>query len=156
MIVTPETVQEIYKFVPVSDDFATAGQPTEEQLKYLAQCGYAAVVNLGLLDTAYSLPDEAGLVKSLGIEYHHIPVDFQAPALDDVERFCQVMDALRGKKIFVHCAANKRVSVFVALYGEFRLAWSRTQAQALITRVWEPNAVWAQFLETSRKVLRLD
>jgi hypothetical protein len=38
------------------------------------------------------------------------------------------MDASRDKKVFVHCAANYRVSSFVALYGEARLGWSRSRA----------------------------
>ena len=144
-------LEHIRNFVLVMPGLATAGQPSAAQLREVAEAGFEVVVNLGLLDPRYCLPDEAGLVPALGLEYHHIPVDFQAPQLEDLQRFFGVMDAIRGKEMFVHCAANKRVSSFVSLYGQARLGWSLTQAKALIARVWQPNDVWAQFIESSRK-----
>ena len=80
------------------------------------------MVNLGLLDPRYCLTDEAGSVAALGLAYHHIPVDFNAPQAEDLLRFFAVMDGAQDQKVFVHCAANYRVSSFVALYGEARLA----------------------------------
>lgn len=44
---------DIYNFVPVSDELATAGQPTEDQLLEVAREGFGVVVNLGLLDPRY-------------------------------------------------------------------------------------------------------
>ena len=82
--------------------------------------------------------------------YRHIPVDFTAPQLQDLENFFSVMDASRDKGVFVHCAANYRVSSFVALYGQARLGWSSEQADAHIRHVWEPNETWKSFIETSR------
>jgi len=52
--------------------------------------------------------------------------------------------------VFVHCAANYRVSSFVALYGESRLGWTREDADAHIRKVWEPNGTWARFLDEVR------
>lgn len=144
----------IRNFIAVSATLATAGQPSERQVEELARAGFQVVVNLGLLDPRYCLADEAGLSQSLGIEYHHIPVDFNAPGSRDLETFFEVMDAARGKKVFVHCAANYRVSSFVALYGEVRLGWSIDEADAHISRVWEPNDTWREFIETSRRNLK--
>ena len=146
-------VGTIKNFVVVSDELATAGQPSESELAALQARGFTAVVNLGLLDPKYCLPDEAGTAAGLGLEYHHIPVDFQAPALADFERFVEVMRGLSGKKAFVHCAMNFRVSCFVALYGEAELGWSRERADAHIRRLWEPNDVWQAFLGRVRGTL---
>lgn len=141
---------DIKNFIAVSDRLGTAGQPSEAQLREIADEGYDVVVNLGLLDPRYCLADEAGSVASLGLAYHHIPVDFNAPRQDDLRRFLDVMDASKDKKVFVHCAANYRVSSFVALYGESRLGWSAEQGDAHMRRVWEPNPAWAQFIEEAR------
>ena len=61
-----------------------------------------------------------------------------------------VMDASRDKKVFVHCAANYRVSSFVALYHEARQNWSPQQGDAHMRRVWEPNETWTRFIAESR------
>jgi protein tyrosine phosphatase (PTP) superfamily phosphohydrolase (DUF442 family) len=144
-------LDDIKNFIAVSDRLGTAGQPSEAQLGDVAAAGYDVVVNLGLLDPRYCLADEAGTVASLGLAYEHIPVDFNAPQADDLRRFVDVMDAAGDKKVFVHCAANYRVSSFVALYGETRLGWSPEQADAHIRRIWEPNPTWTQFIADARR-----
>ena len=141
---------DIKSFLRIDERLGTAGQPTEAQLGDVAAAGYAAVVNLGLLDPKYCLPDEAGVVAALGLEYRHIPVRFDAPTLEDFRAFVATMDAWSGEKVFVHCAANFRVSAFVALYGELRLGWPRARADALAHRLWQPNDVWRAFLERVR------
>ena len=144
---------EIKNFVAVSDRLGTAGQPSEAQLREVADAGFEVVVNLGLLDPRYCLADEAGSVSGLGLGYHHIPVDFNAPQPDDLRRFFDAMDAAQDKKVFVHCAANYRVSSFVALYGEARLGWSPEQGDAHIRRIWEPNETWTRFITEARQRL---
>jgi len=143
-------IEQIKNFVALSVQLVTAGQPSEHAVRELAQAGFEVVVNLGLLDPRYCLPDEAGLTGSLGMAYHHIPVDFKAPQLDDLKKFFDVLDECRNKRVVVHCAANYRVSVFVALYGQARLGWSADQADGHIRRVWEPNDTWKAFIEKSR------
>jgi protein tyrosine phosphatase (PTP) superfamily phosphohydrolase (DUF442 family) len=144
-------VGDVKNFVRVDDRLGTAGQPTESQLRDVAAEGYVAVVNLGLLDPNYCLPDEAGLVASLAMAYRHIPVKFDAPAVADFRAFVATMDAGAGRKTFVHCAANYRVSAFVALYGELRLGWSRARADEHARRVWTPNETWLGFIESCRR-----
>jgi protein tyrosine phosphatase (PTP) superfamily phosphohydrolase (DUF442 family) len=143
-------LEEIKNYVAVSSTLATAGQPTEAQLREVATAGFEVVVNLGLLDPRYCLNDEAALARELDLEYAHIPVEFQSPRIEDFKRFFDVMDRSAGKRTFVHCAANYRVSCFVSLYGQARLGWSLPEARAHIARVWKLNDVWAAFLENSR------
>jgi protein tyrosine phosphatase (PTP) superfamily phosphohydrolase (DUF442 family) len=141
---------DIKNFVEVDAHIGSGGQPTAEQLAELAAAGYGAVINLGLLDPKYCLPDEAGLVASLGIAYEHIPVLFDAPKRQDFWAFVAVMDRFAGKRVFVHCAANYRVSSFLALYGELRLGWARERADALARQLWQPNTTWLEFLAACR------
>jgi protein tyrosine phosphatase (PTP) superfamily phosphohydrolase (DUF442 family) len=146
------SLEEIYNFIPISDSLATSGQPTEAQMGEIAAAGYKVVVNLALGKSENALPDEAATVRALGMDYHNIPVIWDAPKLSDFEQFVPLMDSLAGQKVFVHCAANYRVSMFTALYAEKRWGWTRAQADAHIRRIWEPDDVWARFIESVRSV----
>jgi protein tyrosine phosphatase (PTP) superfamily phosphohydrolase (DUF442 family) len=143
---------EIKNFVEIGDLIGTGGQPSESQLKDVASTGYQVVINLGLLDPKYCLRDEAGLVADLGMEYHHIPVVFTEPKTDDFRRFVNVMASHRDRKVLVHCALNWRVSAFVALYGELRLGWLPSRAEAHMRTFWEPNDVWVEFARACRAI----
>jgi protein tyrosine phosphatase (PTP) superfamily phosphohydrolase (DUF442 family) len=145
----PVDLSTIRQFIAVGD-YGTSGQPTEDQLHAVAEHGYEVIVNLGLLDPKYCLPDEAGTVRQLGMVYHHIPVDFQNPTAADFDHFRQTLLAERGRKVFVHCAANLRVSCFMALFGEAELGWTREQAEAHFRKLWPPNEVWTAFFEATR------
>ena len=144
------SLREIKNFVEIGDLIATAGQPSEAQLKDVASAGYQVVINLGLLDPRYCLQDEAASVASLGMEYHHIPVIFTDPKTDDFRRFVDVMSSHRDHKVFVHCALNWRASTFVALYGELRLGWPPSRADAHMRILWEPNDAWIDFTRKCR------
>jgi protein tyrosine phosphatase (PTP) superfamily phosphohydrolase (DUF442 family) len=146
-------VETIVNFLPIDDRIGTAGQPTESELGEVAAAGFRTVVNLGLLDPRYCLADEAGLTESLGLGYHHIPVQFDAPTVDDVRAFLAAMDACAADKVLVHCAANYRVSSFMAVYGELRLGWTREKADAHARTLWPLNDTWAAFLERCRAEL---
>jgi protein tyrosine phosphatase (PTP) superfamily phosphohydrolase (DUF442 family) len=144
-------LEDIRGYLPIDERIGTAGQPTEAQLRDVASGGYAAVINLGLLDPKYCLPDEEGLAASLGLAYRHIPVKFDAPTLDDFAEFRAAMDAWSDRRVLVHCAANYRVSAFMAIYGELRLGWTRGEAEAHARRLWSPNEVWLGFLRDARE-----
>jgi protein tyrosine phosphatase (PTP) superfamily phosphohydrolase (DUF442 family) len=141
---------DIRNFRSIDDRLGTAGQPTEAQLADVAAAGYAVVVNLGLLDPKYCLPDEAGAVASLGMAYRHIPVKFDTPTVEDFRAFVTAMDAWSDRKVFVHCAANFRVSAFVAVYAELRLGWTRARAEELVHLMWQPNGTWRAFIDRCR------
>src|SRR6478735_6224710 len=142
-----ESLSQLKNFVRVSDRISSSGQPSEAELVRVSQAGFRVLVNLGLAGQAYSLEDEGSSARALGLEYHHIPVQFAAPAETDYQAFEAVMLANREAQVFVHCAANYRVSCFIALYGERYLGWDRERANAHIRSVWEPDPVWTSFLE---------
>lgn len=140
-------LREIYNFLSLSDTIATAGQPTEGQISAIAESGYDLVINLGLADAEYALDDEEAIVRAHGMQYIHLPVIWERPIALDLEGFIDVMEANKGKKIFVHCAANMRVSVFMALYRILRLGWSQEKAFEQVKRIWVPNATWQTFID---------
>jgi protein tyrosine phosphatase (PTP) superfamily phosphohydrolase (DUF442 family) len=138
----------IHNYRAVDETLGTSGQPTEAQLASIAQAGFTTVINLALHDDPrYSLPDEAGTVRSLRMRYVHIPVRFAAPAESDLLAFFDAMDAHRGQKVWVHCAANMRVTAFLGLYRVKRLGWARVRAFDLMRGLWQPNEVWTAFID---------
>jgi protein tyrosine phosphatase (PTP) superfamily phosphohydrolase (DUF442 family) len=138
---------DIYNYIRIDDALATSGQPSVEELGAIASDGVEVVVNLALHDDPrYSLPDEAGAVASLGMTYVHIPVKFDAPTEADLLAFFDAMEKHQGKKLLVHCAANKRVTSFLGLYRILRQNWDAEPAFAPMKEVWEPNPVWAAFI----------
>ena len=142
-----QPVTAIYQFRQATPDMATSGQPNEEQLKSIAEAGYQVVINLALHDDPrYSLTDEFGSVHRLGMDYEHIPVQFSAPTEADLERFFAAMDDHKGQRVWIHCAANMRVTAFLGLYRRLREGWSEAEAFELMNDVWQPNDVWSAFI----------
>jgi protein tyrosine phosphatase (PTP) superfamily phosphohydrolase (DUF442 family) len=139
-------LQDIHNYRRSSKHVATAGQPTETQLAAVAEAGCTAVINLGLHDADYALPDERGTVESLGLRYIHLPVLWEAPTHDDLERFWEILEAHEGEDIFCHCAANVRVSVFIALYRVARQGWTPEQALGEIAVENLPE-VWQNLID---------
>lgn len=139
-------IEQISHFLWIHENFATAGQPTEEQLRSLLQAGFQVVINLGLEDADYAVESEAHIIRSAGAWYYSIPVSFQRPSEEDYYQFVQVLQQTKGKKIFVHCAANKRVSVFVALFQMQKQAKSYADAMNQIEKIWTPDKNWQEFM----------
>jgi protein tyrosine phosphatase (PTP) superfamily phosphohydrolase (DUF442 family) len=144
---------EIYNFKEVSDDLACSGQPREGQLAVIATDGFSVIVNLGLSDGKYALMDEAASVTALGMQYHHIPVLFDDPKFSDLEKFVGVMQHHHTDKTLVHCAANYRASVFTGLYLFTAGKLDEDGLHAFIEQVWQPDAVWDQFIDESLELL---
>ncbi len=139
-------LSDIYNYRQISPTLATSGQPDEGELTEIASAGYSVVLNIALHDDPrYSLEDEARTVRELGMEYVHIPVRFNAPTPDDFNSFATAMAEHRGAKLWVHCAANKRVSVFLGLYWHLYEGVPLEQAFALQQDIWEPDLIWSSF-----------
>jgi uncharacterized protein (TIGR01244 family) len=136
----------ICNFLKIDDTITTAGQPTAAQLELVKDAGYRAVINLAPQATANALPDERAAVEALGMTYIHIPVDFQRPGESDFERFCDAMREVGGSPVFVHCAANMRVSAFVYRYRWQIRGDDRQRAAQDLHRIWEPAGVWKAFV----------
>lgn len=140
-------VTDIYNYLPIDETLATSGQPSVDELGAIARDGVEVVINLALHDDPrYSLLDEPGAISALGMTYVHIPVLFDAPKENDLLAFFAAMDLHAGRKMLVHCAANKRVTSFLGLYRVMRQGFDRESAFAPMRDIWEPNPVWAAFI----------
>ena len=138
----------IADFVPVSETLATAGQPTTEQFALVRDAGFDTVINLATADSTGALPEEDIVVEELGMTYVSIPVRWLEPRRADLDRFFAEMDARKEReRLFVHCAANKRVSAFLYLYSVLREDADEAAARAEMLNVWTPNERWQAFIE---------
>ncbi len=137
----------IINFKMLVEGFATSGQPSEDELLEIAKAGYEVVINLGLSNAGYSVRNEEKILKSKGIKYIHIPVEFEFPKSKDFQEFVSALNRHKESKVFIHCAANKRVSVFIALYRILELGWEKDKAMYELEKIWRPNSVWGSFIE---------
>jgi protein tyrosine phosphatase (PTP) superfamily phosphohydrolase (DUF442 family) len=142
------STQDIYNYRQVNGWLITGGQPTEAQLKSAAAEGFTTVINLATISRGNSLEDEAGLVRSLGMAYHHIPVEWENPRESDFAAFEAVMQGLADSKTLIHCAANFRVTAFYALYALKHLEWPEAQADEFRASVWAGSdyPIWEKFI----------
>ncbi len=141
-------LDEIYKFLAISDLLGSAGQPTEAQFEWVKEAGYEVVINLAMPTQPQALANEAEIVRGLGMEYISIPVVFNNPTSEDLDRATEALAANAERKCFVHCIANARVSAFIYLYRVLRLGIPQAEAEKQLLQVWQPNDVWAQFIAT--------
>jgi protein tyrosine phosphatase (PTP) superfamily phosphohydrolase (DUF442 family) len=141
------TLQAIPAFLQISGRLGTAGQPTRAQFAEVKAAGYEAVINLALPTSPGALRDESDVVTGLGMSYHPIPVDFKRPTVTDLQHFFNTMEALHGRRLFVHCAANMRVSAFVFLWRVLKEKTPADVAEEDLLRVWKPDPVWQRFID---------
>lgn len=141
------SLTEIYNFLPIDADWATAGQPTVEQFAAIKAAGYAVIINLGMPDSPRAVLNEADVVAAQGIDYVAIPVVWEAPTAADLAAFFAAMNANQAKKRFVHCIANMRVSAFTFLYRHLVLGVPVDEARQTLHQIWEPNPIWRQFID---------
>ncbi|HEU4654055.1 MAG TPA: protein tyrosine phosphatase family protein [Steroidobacteraceae bacterium] len=134
----------------VFDWLWSSGQLSARDIESLSGLGIELVINLALPTSSNALPGEAELVTGEGIAYVHIPVEWESPRSDQFQQFVGVLNSFRGRKVWVHCAKNMRVSAFVYLYRKLVLGEEEDEATFPMREVWIPNDVWQRFIEQVR------
>ena len=145
----------IKNFVQLTEQFATAGQPTIEQFNRVAANGYHHVINLAMPDNPYALAEEGSIVTGLGMNYLHIPVMFDHPKPVQLRLFCQLLKLMGQDKVFIHCIMNYRVSAFMYHYLTKIEDYSEEQARSPVLEHWQPDAVWRDLLAWSAEQIGL-
>lgn len=140
----------------VFDWLWSSGQLSKADIQRLPELGIEAVINLALPTSTNALPGEAELVTGLGIAYVQLPVIWEAPTIDRLRQFFRVMRAFEGRKIWVHCAMNMRVSAFIYLYRKLVRNEPEDVARLPMDKIWFPDETWQAFIDEAVKQLSRD
>ena len=131
----------------VFDGLWSSGQLSERDIDQLPALGIEAVINLARPTSPGALADEADHIARLGITYLQIPVVWEDPKPEQFHQFAAMLEAFRGRKVWVHCAKNMRASAFIYLYRRQVLGHSEAEASFPMCKVWSPDATWQNFIE---------
>jgi 8-oxo-dGTP pyrophosphatase MutT (NUDIX family)/protein tyrosine phosphatase (PTP) superfamily phosphohydrolase (DUF442 family) len=124
----------------------TGGMPTARWLQAAAEAGFEAIINLASESGEAVLQDEAALCARLGLDYVHLPVDWQAPTVADYLAFERALAALGARRTLVHCRRNYRASAFAYLY-QVRRGADEAAARGDMLAVWTPNSTWQALID---------
>jgi len=125
----------------------TSALPEPEDFAQMAALGFEAVISLGRPEDSRYLRDEDILVTAAGMRYLHLPVDFSAPTFRDYELLRDLLNALYPRKVWLHCAENKRVSTLIFLYNVIDRSVPIAEAKAKLHLIWRPDEVWQAFID---------
>lgn len=139
-------ITDIVNYREYDANFSSAGQPDAAQLKLLADAGFKRVVYIAFNDNHTAIVAEDRTVKSLGMDYLHIPVDFDNPTIEDFEDFAAVMNRDQKVRTLLHCQVNYRASTFSFLYRVIYLGVPVAQAKNDLDGVWQADETWYRFI----------
>ena len=91
--------------------------------------------------TENALKNEEALLSQSGMRYIHIPVNY-TPTEENFNQFETSMQETVDEKVWVHCAANARVSAFLYRYRCSVLGEDEPTARKEMQKIWEPFGVW--------------
>jgi len=141
-----QSVADILNYRQYTPLFSSAGQPSKEQLPLIKEAGYNRVIYIAFSNGRTAIPEEDQLVKDLGMDYLHIPVDFNNPTLRDFNAFADAMQREPESKTLLHCQVNARATAFSFLYRVIYQGADIAAAKADMNSVWTPNSVWRDFI----------
>ncbi len=149
-----KNLQTISNYFQMTPELATSGQPCCEQIKEISRQGYTTVINLAPHTAQDAMPDEGKVVATNFMSYINIPVLYEDPQIEQLQMFCNLLDALKGQKVWIHCVKNSRVAGFLYLYLRFRRGYSHAQARSPMFDVWEMDETWTEFMQEAAQMLQ--
>ena len=147
-----DAIEDVFNYLQISNTLSTSGQPTEQQFHAIRDAGFNTVINLLPRDTENSLKNEEILLAELGIRYIHIPVSY-TPKEEDFNQFVKSMQTVADEKVWIHCAANARVSAFLYRYRCSVLGEDEATAESDLRKIWSPFGVWKKFIFRGRATI---
>jgi len=122
-------IHSIARFQMVADGLYRGGQPGREGFEQLRTRGFKTIINLRTEN------DEETIVKELGMNYVHIPVNLKPwNGIPDhaVERYFEVINNPANYPIFFHC--RRGADRTGAIAGFYRIA----------VQGWEPRKAYSE------------
>ena len=118
----------------INDEVTVGAQPSEDRLKELARQGFKSVINFrteGEEEQPLPPKQEGEAVRSLGLQYLHVPVSMKSMGPEIVDGFRQRFPDL-PKPVFAHCKSGKRAGAMVMMHiaSEQGMSGKQTLEQA--------------------------
>jgi len=141
-----DDLDDIDNYRRYSPNFSSSGQPGIEDFRVLSETGFQRIIYLAFSDNKSAVEHEDRVVKSLGMDYLQIPVDFDRPEIDDFEDFAAVLNRDKTIRTLLHCQINLRASTFSFLYRVIYDGVPMAVAKSDLDTVWQPDRVWYRFI----------
>ena len=137
-------MQNIQNFIKINDNISTSGQLSKKEFEIIKKNGFEIVINLALYNSNNALKNEDKIVNKNNMTYIHIPVSWEKPEKQKLLQFLNILESLENKKIFIHCAKNYRVSMFMYIYKKIVL---KDNSEIIIPKNFKINKVWKKFIK---------
>ena len=142
-------ITKAYNFININERVSSSGLIITVDLQSFVDEGYDCVINLLPDSNEHAREGEKESFATLGIDYHYIPVDWEAPTKANFKAFETAMLATQDKKLHIHCAANYRATAFYGIYAHKHFSWSTDKINEFTDEVWALSdyPVWRTFVD---------
>lgn len=149
MTTLEQSLSQIPAFSIIHEHLFSSAQPSAEQLKLIKEFGCSTVINLALTNASNYLENEDRICLDLGLNYIHIPIDWEMPSAEQCLLVLDLIDHLvQNEIVWIHCAKNKRVSCLMYVYRQFYMNMDMPTSQDLLHEIWEPNETWTGLIHS--------
>lgn len=143
MTTLEQSLSQIPAFSIIHEHLFSSAQPSVEQLKLIKEYGCSTVINLALTNAPNHIENEDRICLDLGLNYIHIPIDWETPSAEQCLLVLDLIDHLvQNEIIWVHCSKNDRSSCLMYVYRQFYMNMDMPTSQDLLHEIWEPNETW--------------
>ncbi|MFN0204801.1 MAG: beta-lactamase hydrolase domain-containing protein [Planctomycetota bacterium] len=110
----PQTLGSVKNLHVFNQQFYLASQPSEDDLRQSKEKGIKTIVNLR--PKSELTFDEEQFVRSLGMNYVHIPMTADSVKEKDIDKFIETLATKANEPVLVHCASGNRVGFMWSMY----------------------------------------
>lgn len=149
MTTLEQSLSQIPAFSIIHGHLFSSAQPSTEQLKLIKEYGCSTVINLALSNAPNHIENEDRICLDLGLNYIHIPIDWETPSAEQCLLVLDLIDHLvQNEIIWIHCSKNDRSSCLMYVYRQFYMNMDMPTSQDLLHEIWEPNETWTGLIHS--------
>ncbi|WP_151767434.1 protein tyrosine phosphatase family protein [Acinetobacter oleivorans] len=149
MTTLEQSLSQIPSFSIIHEHLFSSAQPSAEQLKLIKEYGCSTVINLALSNAPNHIENEDRICLDLGLNYIHIPIDWETPSAEQCLLVLDLIDHLvQNELIWIHCSKNDRSSCLMYVYRQFYMNMDMPTSQDLLHEIWEPNETWTGLIHS--------
>lgn len=127
--VTKKDIAGISTFAQVESTIACGGSTKPEAIREIKNMGFKSVINLRLAsEEGAQVEEEGAVVKSVGMNYVHLPFNMQTPDPKLIDNFIAAVTAPANQPAYVHCAAGGRAAALWMVKRVLADGWDETRA----------------------------